>query len=218
MDKAVRDYIDAHAGEFFAALMQWLRIPSISADPGHSADVRRSAEWLADHLRATGFETTEIWETGPPEHRGLPAVFAQWSAADPAAPTVLIYGHHDVQPVEPLSEWDSPPFEPVEREGEILARGASDDKGQVLFHALGTSASLAARGASTPPVTLKLIVEGEEESGSRHFADLVRRERELLACDVIVVSDTTMWAADVPSMCAGMRGVIDAEIGIFGPE
>jgi acetylornithine deacetylase/succinyl-diaminopimelate desuccinylase-like protein len=218
MDNAVRDYIDAHAGEFFAALMQWLRIPSISADPAHSADVRRSAEWLADHLRATGFETAEIWETGPPEHRGLPAVFAQWSAADPAAPTVLIYGHHDVQPVEPLGEWDSPPFEPVEREGQILGRGASDDKGQVLFHALGTSASLAPSGASAPPVTLKLIVEGEEESGSRHFADLVRRERERLACDVIVVSDTTMWAADVPSMCTGMRGVIDAEIGIFGPE
>jgi acetylornithine deacetylase/succinyl-diaminopimelate desuccinylase-like protein len=198
--------------------MQWLRIPSISADPARGADVRRSAEWLAEHLRATGFETAEIWETGAPEHPGLPAVFAQWTAADPAAPTVLIYGHHDVQPVEPIAEWDSPPFEPVERDGQILARGASDDKGQVLFHALGTSAWLAAHGATAPPVTLKLIVEGEEESGSRHFADLLRRERERLACDVIVVSDTTMWAADVPSMCTGMRGVIDAEIAIYGPE
>src|SRR5512140_2501424 len=132
MDNAVRQYIDAHAGEFFAALMQWLRIPSISADPAHGPDVRRSAEWLARHLRATGFETAEIWETGTPAHPGLPAVFAQWTAADPAAPTVLIYGHHDVQPVEPIAEWDSPPFEPVERDGQILARGASDDKGQVL--------------------------------------------------------------------------------------
>jgi acetylornithine deacetylase/succinyl-diaminopimelate desuccinylase-like protein len=218
MDNAVRDYIDANAEEFFAALMQWLRIPSISADPAHGPDVRRSAEWLAEHLRATGFETAEIWETGTPEHPGLPAVFAQWTAADPAAPTVLIYGHHDVQPVEPIAEWDSPPFEPVERDGQILARGASDDKGQVLFHALGTSAWLAAHGATAPPVTLKLIVEGEEESGSRHFADLLRRERERLACEVIVVSDTTMWAADVPSMCTGMRGVIDAEIAIYGPE
>jgi acetylornithine deacetylase/succinyl-diaminopimelate desuccinylase-like protein len=218
MDNAVRDYIDANAEEFFAALMQWLRIPSISADPAHGPDVRRSAEWLAEHLRATGFETAEIWETGTPEHPGLPAVFAQWTAAGPAAPTVLIYGHHDVQPVEPIAEWDSPPFEPVERDGQILARGASDDKGQVLFHALGTSAWLAAHGATAPPVTLKLIVEGEEESGSRHFADLLRRERERLACDVIVVSDTTMWAADVPSMCTGMRGVIDAEIAIYGPE
>src|SRR5215475_6087516 len=218
MDKAVRDCIDAHSQEFFAALMQWLRIPSISADPGHAADVRRSADWLADHLRATGFETAEVWETGTTDQPGLPAVFAQWTAADPDAPTVLIYGHHDVQPVEPLDEWDSPPFEPVERDGQILARGASDDKGQVLFHCLATRAWLAAHRASNPPVTLKLIIEGEEESGSVHFADLLRRERERLACDVIVVSDTTMWAADVPSMCTGMRGVIVAEIGIFGPE
>ena len=218
MDNAVRDYIDSHADEFFAALMQWLRIPSISADPARSADVRRSAEWLAGHLRTTGFETAEIWETGTPDEPGLPAVFAQWSATDSTAPTVLIYGHHDVQPVEPLGEWDSPPFEPVEIDGQILARGASDDKGQVLFHALGTSAWLAAHGAGAPPVTLKLIVEGEEESGSKHFADLLRRERERLACDVIVVSDTTMWAADVPSMCTGMRGVIDAEIDVYGPE
>ena len=218
MDNAVRDYIDSHADEFFAALMQWLRIPSISADPARSADVRRSAEWLAGHLRTTGFETAEIWETGTPDEPGLPAVFAQWSATDSTAPTVLIYGHHDVQPVEPLGEWDSPPFEPVKIDGQILARGASDDKGQVLFHALGTSAWLAAHGAGAPPVTLKLIVEGAEESGSKHFADLLRRERERLACDVIVVSDTTMWAADVPSMCTGMRGVVDAEIGVYGPE
>jgi acetylornithine deacetylase/succinyl-diaminopimelate desuccinylase-like protein len=218
MDNAVRDYVDAHAAEFFGALKQWLRIPSISADPARSADVRRSARWLADHLRVTGFGVTEVWETGTADEPGLPAVYAEWRAADPAAPTVLIYGHHDVQPVEPLAEWDSPPFEPAEQDGQILARGASDDKGQVLFHALGTSAWLAAHQAAAPPVTLKLIVEGEEESGSTHFADLLRRERERLACDVIVVSDTTMWAADVPSMCTGMRGVIGAEIDVYGPE
>src|SRR5258708_7789460 len=218
MDTAVRDYIDAHAGEFFDALKQWLTIPSISADPARSADVRRSAQWLADHLSQTGFETAEVWETGTPESPGLPAVFAQWTAADPHAPTVLVYGHHDVQPVEPLQEWASPPFEPAERDGQILARGASDDKGQVLFHALGLSAWLAAHHASAPPVTLKLIVEGEEESGSRNFADLLRRERERLACDVIVVSDTTMWAADVPSMSTGMRGVIDAQVDGYRPD
>ena len=218
MDTDVGGYIDTHAGEFFAALKQWLTIPSISADPARAADVRRSAQWLADHLRHTGFPTTEIWETGTQDNPGLPAVFAQWPAADPAAPTVLIYGHHDVQPVEPLDEWDSPPFEPVELGGQLLARGASDDKGQVLFHALGMSAWLAANGASAPPVTLKLIIEGEEESGSPHFADLLRRERYRLGCDVIVVSDTTMWAADVPSMCTGMRGVIDAQIDVYGPE
>jgi acetylornithine deacetylase/succinyl-diaminopimelate desuccinylase-like protein len=218
MDTGVRGYVDAHAREFFDALKQWLEIPSISAEPERDRDVRRSAEWLAGHLRQIGFVTAEVWETGTPDSPGKPAVFAHWPAADPGARTVLVYGHHDVQPVEPLDEWDSPPFEPVERDGQILARGASDDKGQVLFHALGIRAWLAARGASAPPVTLKLIIEGEEESGSPHFADLLRRQRDRLACDVIVVSDTTMWAADVPSMCTGMRGVIRAEIDVYGPE
>src|SRR5215470_18056550 len=218
MDTDVRGYIDAHAREFFDALKDWLRIPSISGDPQRASDVRRSAEWLAAHLRQTGFPTVEIWETGTPGSLGLPAVFAQWPAADQSAATVLIYGHHDVQPVEPLEEWDSQPFTPVERNGQILARGASDDKGQVLFHAFGTRAWLAARGASAPPVTLKLVIEGEEESGSPHFAELLRRERDRLACDVIVISDTTMWSAEVPSMCTGIRGVVHAQIDVYGPE
>ncbi len=216
-DHEVRDFIDAHAGQFFAALKEWLAIPSISADPVRADDVLRSALWLADHLRQTGFPVAEVWETGTAEHPGRPAVFAHWPAAEPGARTVLIYGHHDVQPVEPLEEWDSPPFTPAERDGLLLARGASDDKGQVLFHALGISAWLAAHRAAAPPVTLKLLVEGEEESGSPHFAELLRRERERLACDVIVITDTSMWAADVPSMCTGMRGVIDAQIDVYGP-
>ncbi|HXP21520.1 MAG TPA: dipeptidase [Streptosporangiaceae bacterium] len=218
MDTDVRGFIGEHAGEFFGALKQWLTIPSISADPARHGDVRRSAEWLAGYLREAGFEQAEVWETGTADDPGLPAVFAQWPAADPAAPVVLIYGHHDVQPVEPLDEWDSPPFEPVERAGLLLARGASDDKGQVLFHLLGTRAWLAGHRASAPPVTLKLIVEGEEESGSRHFADLLRRECDRLDCDVIVVSDTTMWAADVPSMCTGTRGLAAAQVDLYGPE
>jgi acetylornithine deacetylase/succinyl-diaminopimelate desuccinylase-like protein len=218
----VRSYIDENAAAFFAALQDWLRIPSISADPARRGDVRRSAQWLADQLRATGFPVAEVWETGDRgpggTGSGQPAVFAQWPAADPAAPVVLIYGHHDVQPVEPLELWESPPFEPAVRDGQLLARGASDDKGQVLFHLLGTAAGLAASGNSAPPVTLKLLVEGEEESGSPHFAALLRREAERLACDVIVVSDTTMWAADVPSMCVGMRGLAAAEIELRGAE
>jgi acetylornithine deacetylase/succinyl-diaminopimelate desuccinylase-like protein len=218
METAVRNYIAAHRGEFFAALKQWLAIPSISADPSHRGDVRRSARWLADYLHNFGFPLVEVWETGTPAAPGLPAVFAQWPAADPAARTILIYGHHDVQPVEPLGEWDSPPFEPAERDGQLLGRGASDDKGQVLFHVLGLAAWLASHGASAPPVTIKLLVEGEEESGSPHFAELLRRERDRLAADVVVVSDTSMWAADVPSMCTGMRGVIDAQIDVYGPE
>jgi acetylornithine deacetylase/succinyl-diaminopimelate desuccinylase-like protein len=213
----VRGYIDENATGFFGALTRWLGIPSISADPGHHDDVRRSAEWLAEHLRQAGFPVAEIWETGA-DGSGLPAVFAHWPAADPSAPVVLVYGHHDVQPVEPLDEWDSPPFEPVQRDGQLLARGASDDKGQVLFHALAVQASLAASGRDAPPVTLKLLIEGEEESGSANFLALLQAERDRLACDVIVITDTTMWAADVPSMCTGMRGLAAAEIDLRGPE
>jgi acetylornithine deacetylase/succinyl-diaminopimelate desuccinylase-like protein len=214
----VRGYIEQHGPEMFGALRQWLAIPSISAEPARHGDVRRSAEWLAGHLRQAGFPVAEVWETGEDGAAGLPAVFAEWPADDPAAPVVLVYGHHDVQPVEPLEEWDSPPFEPAERDGQLLGRGASDDKGQVLFHVLGVRARLAAAGAGAPPVTLKLLIEGEEESGSPHFAGLLRRQAPRLRCDVIVVSDTTMWAADVPSMCVGMRGLIDAQIDLHGPD
>jgi acetylornithine deacetylase/succinyl-diaminopimelate desuccinylase-like protein len=213
-----RQYINDHAADFFAALKQWLTIPSISADPARHDDVRRSADWLAAHLRDTGFPVAEVWETGEDGQPGLPAVFAHWPAEDPAAPVVLVYGHHDVQPVDPIELWARPPFEPAERDGQLLARGASDDKGQVLFHALGTRALLAATGAAAPPVTLKLLIEGEEESGSPYFPALLHRERERLACDVIVISDTTMWAADVPSMCIGMRGMAEAEIELRGAE
>jgi acetylornithine deacetylase/succinyl-diaminopimelate desuccinylase-like protein len=213
-----RQYIDEHAADFFAALKQWLTIPSISADPARHGDVRRSADWLAAHLRETGFPVAEVWETGEDGEAGMPAVFAHWPAQDPAAPVVLVYGHHDVQPVDPVEEWASAPFQPAERDGQLLARGASDDKGQVLFHALGTAACLAASGRSAPPVTLKLLIEGEEESGSPYFPALLRRERDRLACDVIVISDTTMWAADVPSMCIGMRGMAEAEIELRGAD
>ncbi|WP_047867422.1 dipeptidase [Nocardiopsis sp. RV163] len=209
----VRAHIEAHRDEFVSSLKEWLAIPSISADPAHHPDVVRSARWLADHLTATGFPTVEVWQTP-----GLPAVFAEWPAADPDAPTVLVYGHHDVQPVDPVQEWETDPFAPTERGTALFARGASDDKGQVLFHALGVRAALAASGADSPPVTIKLLVEGEEESGSVHFADLMRANRDRLACDVVVISDTTMWAADTPSMCVGMRGLTDVEISLYGPE
>jgi len=209
-----RGYVESHAREFVDDLKRWLAIPSVSADPARHGDVRRSADWLAAHLRGAGFPVAEVWDSAPD---GLPAVFAEWPAADPSALRVLVYGHHDVQPVEPLEEWESPPFEPAERDGLLLGRGASDDKGQVLFHALGVRAHLAAAGSAAPPVTVKLLIEGEEESGSEHFADLLRRESERLACDVIVVSDTTMWGADVPSMCLGMRGLASAEVTLTGP-
>jgi acetylornithine deacetylase/succinyl-diaminopimelate desuccinylase-like protein len=222
----VREYVEAHAAEFSAALREWLAIPSVSADPARHDDVRRSAQWLADYLKGTtGFPVAEVWET-----KGLPAVYAHWPASDPDAPRVLIYGHHDVQPAALADGWDYEPFEPVERDGKIFGRGASDDKGQVLFHALGIRAYLAAglagaggpvgaaSGETAPKVSITLLIEGEEESGSPHFADLLAQRREQLSPDVIVISDTTMWAADVPSICTGMRGLADAEITFSGPS
>jgi acetylornithine deacetylase/succinyl-diaminopimelate desuccinylase-like protein len=207
----VRDFIAANAAEFSAALRDWLSIPSVSADPARRGDVRKSAEWLVGYLKEAGFPQAEVWETD-----GLPAVYAHWPAADPAAPKVLVYGHHDVQPAAMADGWDYEPFAPYEKDGRIFGRGASDDKGQVLFHALGVRAALAANGTQAPPVTLTLLIEGEEESGSPNFAKLLRERKEQLGSDVIVISDTTMWA-DTPSICTGMRGMVDAEITVTGP-
>lgn len=209
----VRAYIEANAAQFFVDLKEWLSIPSISGDPAHHIDVRRSAAWLAQYLRETGFPTVEVWETP-----GLPAVYAEWPAADPAAPAVVVYGHHDVQPVEPIGEWVTDPFAPIERGDQLVGRGSSDDKGQVFFHTLGLRAALAASGAAAPPVTIKMLIEGEEESGSVHFADLLRRQKDRLACDAVVISDTSMWDATTPSMCTGMRGLTEAELSLYGPD
>jgi acetylornithine deacetylase/succinyl-diaminopimelate desuccinylase-like protein len=215
-DDAVARYVDEHADAVFTAedgLAGWLRIPSISADPAYAGEVRRSAEWLADTLRRTGFPTVEVWETA-----GLPSVFAQWPSAEPGAPTVLVYGHHDVQPVDPLELWTSPPFEPTIRGDELFARGAVDDKGQVLIHLLGLRAHLAATGRDAPAVNVKVIVEGEEESGSEHFPELLRAHRDRLRCDAVVVSDTSVFDRETPSLCLGMRGIIDCEIDLLGAE
>ncbi len=163
-DSVVRTYIDTHRAAFLGDLADWLRIPSVSAQPAHAADVRRSAEWLSVKLGETGFPVTEVWPTA-----GAPAVFAEWPSGDPAAPTVLVYGHHDVQPAARADGWHTDPFEPEIVDGRLYARGAADDKGQVFFHTLGVRAHLAATGRTAPAVNLKLLIEGEEESGSPHF-------------------------------------------------
>ncbi len=216
MTSPERAYVQAHLDDLHADLDAWLRIPSISADPAHAPDVAAGAEWLAAALRRTGFPVVEVWETP-----GAPAVYAEWPSADDGAPVALVYGHHDVQPVDPLELWEHPPFEPTRVEGpdgpELHARGAIDDKGNVAMHLLGIRAHLAATGRDAPAVTVKLLVEGEEESGSPHFADLLRERAARLACDVVVVSDTGMAAPDVPSAVVAMRGLADAEITLRGP-
>lgn len=212
-DSVVRTFIEQHESAFLADLADWLAIPSVSADPGRSGEVRRSAEWLADKLRETGFPVAEVWETD-----GLPAVFAEWPSGDSSAPTVLVYGHHDVQPAAKEDGWATEPFTPTVVGRRLFARGAADDKGQVFFHTLGVRAHLAATGRTAPAVNLKLLIEGEEESGSPHFADLVRREAARLASDVVIISDTGMWSEDTPTVCTGMRGLADAQIDLFGPD
>ncbi len=212
-DSVVRTYIDTHRAAFLGDLADWLRIPSVSAQPDHAADVRRSAEWLSAKLRETGFPVTEIWPTA-----GAPAVFAEWPSGDPVAPTVLVYGHHDVQPAAREDGWHTDPFEPEIVDGRLYARGAADDKGQVFFHTLGVRAHLAATGRTTPAVNLKLLIEGEEESGSPHFRALVEERAQRLTADAVIVSDTGMWSEDTPTVCTGMRGVADCEIELYGPD
>ncbi len=192
--------------EILATLVEWLRIPGISADPSHFEDVVDSAQWCAAHMESVGLEHVSVLETD-----GHPSVYGDWLHA-PGAPTVLVYGHHDVQPVDPLAAWISPPFEPTIRDGQLFARGAVDDKGQVLYHLEVVRALLARDGRL--PINLKFLIEGEEEVGSPHFEALLRRERERLSAEVIVVSDTAMWSATVPSMCTGMRGLVAFDVSL----
>jgi acetylornithine deacetylase/succinyl-diaminopimelate desuccinylase-like protein len=209
-DLRLEPWVREHRDRITEALFDWLRIPSISADPGASGDVRRSAALLASLLADAGLEHVEVLETGG--GAGLPAVYGDWLHAGPDAPTVLVYGHHDVQPVDPLDAWSSPPFEPVIVEGECRARGAIDDKGQVLYEIEAARGSLARFGAL--PVNLKFLVEGEEEIGSPHFEQLLTEHLERFAADVVVVSDTGMLAPDLPSSTVSMRGLVGFDVSL----
>ena len=215
------DFLAAEREAVLDALAGWVRIPSIGAQPVHHRDVETSAEWCAERMAAAGLEHVEVLPTA-----GQPAVYGDWLHAG-EAPTVLVYGHHDVQPADPLDEWTSPPFEPTVRGGRLIGRGASDDKGQVLCHLEAIRGLLGRHGPGAVPVNVKVVVEGEEEVGSPHFEPLLEAERHRLACDVVVVSDTSMWSADVPSISTGMRGLVafdvhlrtaqrDLHSGVFG--
>src|SRR5579859_4127420 len=202
-------YCAANEQRHVDELIEFLRIPSISADPDHAADVRRNAEYLAAAARTVGFSPVELIETA-----GHPAVYAE-RLVDPALPTALIYGHHDVQPVDPLDEWRTSPFEPEVRDGNVYGRGAVDDKGQVWMHLKAVESVLAVRGEL--PLNLKLIVEGEEESGSVHFEEIVESEQQRLRADILVVSDTAIIADGIPSLCTGLRGLAGVEVHVQGP-
>ncbi|MDQ2727491.1 MAG: dipeptidase [Actinomycetota bacterium] len=207
-DLVLADYAAAERDRIVASLFDWLRIPSISADPDRAGDVRRSAEWVAARLSEAGMEQVRLLETGG--GKGGPAVYGEWRHAGLDAPTVLVYGHHDVQPVDPESAWHAAPFDPVIVDGELKARGAIDDKGQVLYQIEAARGLLEATGRL--PVNLKFLVEGEEEVGSVHFESLLVDQADLLAADVVVVSDTGMIAPDVPSATVGMRGLVAFDV------
>ena len=211
-------YARDHADAFVEQLTDWLRIPSVSTDPAHAGDTRRAAEWLAADLRRIGMATVEILETGTSDAPGHPVVYAE-HVAGPDAPTVLVYGHYDVQPPDPLDLWTSPPFEPVVVDGDLVARGSSDDKGQALMHVKAAEAYLAtaAAGGGGLPVNLKLLIEGEEESGSVHLVPFIEANRERLAADMVLISDTALFAPGVPSITYGLRGLAYVEVTLTGP-
>jgi acetylornithine deacetylase/succinyl-diaminopimelate desuccinylase-like protein len=206
----VVDYINVHRDRYVDELKQYLAIPSVSALPEHSADVRRAAEWTADALRNAGMENVRLIDTP-----GNPVVYGDWLNA-PGKPTILFYGHYDVQPVDPVNLWTSPPFEATVRDGEIYARGAADDKGQVFMHIKAIEAYLKQGGGL--PVNIKFFIEGEEEVGSVHLDEFVRDHKNDLTADVVVISDTTMFDRGVPSICYSLRGLAYFQIDVRGSK
>jgi acetylornithine deacetylase/succinyl-diaminopimelate desuccinylase-like protein len=209
----MREQAIAHArtarDERLAQLIEWLKLPSISMEPEYAPAMAEAAAWLREHLRIVGFTAVEVVATA-----GHPIVYAEWLGAGPERPTVLIYGHYDVQPVDPLELWRTPPFDPTVVGENLFARGASDDKGQA-FALISAVASWLAVGG--PPCNVKLLIEGEEEVSSVNLAAFVAAERKRLACDAVLIADSAMLTPELPLLMLGVRGNCYLEIGITGP-
>lgn len=209
MSQATDAFVQENRDRLLSELKEFIRIPSISTLPEHAGDVRRAAEFVAESLRRAGMENIEIIPT-----ERHPLVYADWMHA-PGKPTVLCYGHYDVQPADPLELWLTPPFEPTERDGNLYARGAVDDKGQMYMHVKAIEALRAANG--TLPVNVKFLVEGEEEVGGASISKYVAANPEKLEADVALVSDTAMYAEGMPTLCIGLRGLVYMEVEATGP-
>lgn len=205
------DYADSHADEYLNELVELVSIPSISTLRKHKPDIGRAARWIADHMVAIGLEDARIYYTP-----GHPVVLGQWTKAGPEAPTVLVYGHYDVQPADPLDEWRTDPFQPTIQDGNLYARGASDDKGQFFTHLKSVQAYLATAGAL--PVNIKFLIEGEEEIGSPHLGSFIEEHLERLSADVALISDSHMLGPDQPSILYGLRGMTYTEVVVTGPD
>jgi len=201
-------YYEQNRAAFLETLKALLRIPSISTLPEHKPDIRRAAEFLVEQLRDAGLGSAGLIE-GP----GNPLVYAEWLGA-PGKPTLLLYGHYDVQPVDPLEEWKSPPFEPDIRNDNIYARGACDDKGQTLILVKAVEGLLKTNGAL--PVNVKFLIEGEEEAGGEHITHYVKQKPPRLASDAAVVCDSEMFAPELPTICVGLRGIVYSELHVEG--
>ena len=210
MATSVQKYVQQNEERFLEELLEFLRIPSISTLPEHKSDVARAAQFVADQLKAAGMENVEVIQTS--KH---PLVYADWLHA-PGKPTVLCYGHYDVQPPDPLELWKSPPFEPTLRDGNIYARGACDDKGQMYMHVKAAETLRAVNGGKLP-INLKFLIEGEEEVGGDSIATYVPANKGKLKADVALVSDTELFADGVPTLCVGLRGLMYLEIEATGP-
>jgi len=214
MDKVQR-YIKENKGKFLEELFDLLRIPSVSADPEYASNVKEAASFISERLVETGADNVEVFQT-----EGHPIVYAD-KIKDKSLPTILVYGHYDVQPADPIELWDSGPFEPIVKEtkthpqGAIFARGACDDKGQMYMHIKSFEAMMA---ANYLPCNVKFLIEGEEEVGSVNLEDFCRTNAEKLSCDVVLLSDTSIIANDVPSICIGLRGLSYIEVEVVGPN
>ncbi|MGB3259876.1 dipeptidase [Paenisporosarcina sp.] len=207
---SLNTYFETKREEHLEELKQFLRIPSISALSDHKEDMKTAAEWLADSMKSVGLENVSIDET-----KGHPVVYADWMHAE-GKPTLLIYGHYDVQPVDPLNLWESEPFNPQVRDNKLFARGASDDKGQVYMHVKAVEALLQTEGKL--PVNVKFCIEGEEEIGSPNLPEYVEANTEKLAADIIVISDTGMQGPGKPAVCYGLRGLTGVQIEVKGAK
>ncbi|MDQ6931167.1 MAG: dipeptidase [Candidatus Eremiobacteraeota bacterium] len=209
VDGQLQTFCDERRDAAVAELKELVAIPSISADPAYKDDVRRCAQTLVEKMRRLGL-ASEVLETA-----GNPIAYGQWLGA-PGKPTIIVYGHYDVQPVDPLELWLSPPFEATVRDGNIYGRGTVDDKGQVLMHLAAIQAHMATRKAL--PLNIKLVIEGEEEIGSPNFETFLAQNRDRLACDFAVISDTSVFAEDVPSLTVSLRGLVNWEVCVDGPS
>ncbi len=203
-------FVDANRDRYLSELKEFLAIPSVSSQSDHNGDIQVCAQWIADHMKTIGMQNIRIMPTG-----GHPVVYSEWLGAK-GAPTVLFYGHYDVQPVDPVNLWTSPPFELTLRDGNLYGRGTADDKGQVFIHFKGLEAIMKHRGGL--PVNIKMLIEGEEEIGSENLESFVKKNKELLKADLVLISDSSMFETGVPSICYALRGLHYLEVEVNGPN